>query len=68
MIAKIGDSDAALKDMKNIADELAEAGNKEQAELLKYFAGYIYAKRKGGGELKDEEAAKNAYENYINTL
>ena len=51
-INKIGKSKQALRDMRNLAETLAASTNKrdqEQAEIIKYFAGYIKSKISGKG-------------------
>lgn len=61
VIRKIGKSKPALRDIKLLAKDLEEQGDQNQANIVKYFAGYIKFKIEGKGELKDRDAAEKAF-------
>jgi hypothetical protein len=61
VIRKIGKSKPALRDIKLLAKDLEEQGDQNQADIVKYFAGYIKSKIEGKGELKDRAEAEAAF-------
>ena len=66
VIRKIGSSKQTLREMKKLADTLAESTDKKdqnQAEVIKYFTGYIKAKYEGKG-LEDDAKFKNALDSF----
>ena len=59
LINHAGRSDEVLREMKDFADELATQGDKDQARIVKIFAGYIKSKVAGRGVKEEDEAMKN---------
>ena len=59
VVQKIGKSDKTLKAIMDLADEVG-VDNKEQAEVIRIFAGYIKGSTQGEGMKKDIVKTSNA--------
>ncbi len=59
-ITKIKSSPHVIEEIVKIAKEVQDAGDIQQAKIIKKVAGHLKAKIEGGGEIKSSEAAEKA--------
>ncbi len=53
---KAGKSPKVMRQMRELAQKIQKDGDKEQADLIRYFAGYIKSRAEGGGgDLKEQK-------------